>query len=499
MEPNNKQQLDTSPIGIFITDAQGDRSYVNKKWCDLTGLSANEANHRCWIQAVHPDDRIRCKQEWNRALGYLSYYQSKHRYVRKGKDIWVLTQAFPICDHENNFIGYLGTVYDLVGQHYLNTSETFDNSMAITQYAKNLTLQQRSLPTLESSFESFYVLDLDCKILFVHDSICGSLPNEVVGNDFIDIIGYDHGEIVKNLMNILISSGENQSCSIPFVRDNNEQVWYSLRMSAIKNENNIIGISVTATDISDSMLQQSTKYLKHSSWEKQAKMYMLEELVSMIKHEICQPLTVINNYNEGLISRLDKGKLSKQDQADAHVIIQGQVKRVRDILDGFSFECSSKKTSKEYVDIHMVIDKSIEIATIGRKNNYINIIKNYCDKEAIMFCDPLEMKHVFINVTQNAIEAMDNILVDSYALEITTRFVGKKIHITFRDFGSGVVFEDISRIFEPFVTTKHSGYGMGLAICKKIISNHNGYLVVENHPKKGAIIEMVLPSEEEVL
>ena len=112
-----QQLIDQSPVGIFYTDGYGDCSYVNRRWCEITGLTSAQANHEYWLKALHPDDRNHCHQEWDYAFHHKQNYQSEHRYVRKdGTIIWVLAQAYP----ENYDFGqgrrFIGTLIDITPQ-----------------------------------------------------------------------------------------------------------------------------------------------------------------------------------------------------------------------------------------------------------------------------------------------------------------------------------------------------------------------------------------------
>ncbi|HQG42195.1 MAG TPA: ATP-binding protein, partial [Spirochaetota bacterium] len=99
-----------------------------------------------------------------------------------------------------------------------------------------------------------------------------------------------------------------------------------------------------------------------------------------------------------------------------------------------------------------------------------------------------QMKQVMLNLLQNALDA-----TPPYGIvEVKTYSDDKKVYIEVSDTGSGIVEEDIYRIFEPFYTTKTTGVGLGLAIVKKIISDHNGDIKVINK-ERGAVFTISIP------
>lgn len=103
-----------SPVGIFRTDFQGNTTYVNETWTQIAGLSYAEAMGTGWIKAVHPDDREMLQMNWNNAYQNQSMSFADYRFVRPdGSIVWVIGQAVPERDADNNIVGYVGTITDI--------------------------------------------------------------------------------------------------------------------------------------------------------------------------------------------------------------------------------------------------------------------------------------------------------------------------------------------------------------------------------------------------
>jgi len=102
-----------SPVGIFRTNAEGRTTYVNPQWCELSGLSPEQALDDNWIHAVHPDDRQRVLESWYKDINTIEHSSSSYRFLRNdGRIIWVIGNAVPeILDGE--IIGYVGTITDI--------------------------------------------------------------------------------------------------------------------------------------------------------------------------------------------------------------------------------------------------------------------------------------------------------------------------------------------------------------------------------------------------
>ncbi|HEX7577126.1 MAG TPA: PAS domain S-box protein, partial [Verrucomicrobiae bacterium] len=104
----------TSPIGIFQTDAQGQTTYVNPRWCQITGLSATNALGDRWLGAVHPEDRGTLAQGWQTATQAQSTSKTDYRFVHPDGSIsWVMGQAVPEKDDAGRVVGYVGTITDI--------------------------------------------------------------------------------------------------------------------------------------------------------------------------------------------------------------------------------------------------------------------------------------------------------------------------------------------------------------------------------------------------
>ena len=103
-----------SPVGIFRTRDDGYTIYVNPKWCELSGLPADEALADGWLKAVHPDDKISIAEGWKKSTEKKSPSFTQYRFLRNdGSVVWVMGQAIPELDANQNVLGYVGTITDI--------------------------------------------------------------------------------------------------------------------------------------------------------------------------------------------------------------------------------------------------------------------------------------------------------------------------------------------------------------------------------------------------
>jgi PAS domain S-box-containing protein len=109
-----KNLTEISPVGIFHTDEKGITTYVNPKWCQISGLSFEEALGDGWLSAVHPDDKENLFEGWREATSLHKASFSDYRFLRPdGTIAWVMGQAIPEINSENQIVGYIGTITDI--------------------------------------------------------------------------------------------------------------------------------------------------------------------------------------------------------------------------------------------------------------------------------------------------------------------------------------------------------------------------------------------------
>lgn len=108
---------ETSPVGIYLTDKQGNCTYVNSKWSHMTGLSTEQASGSGWVGAIHPEDRELVSERWSQFIQG-DKFECNYRYMKSdGEVTHVAGQAIPLKDEENRVTGYFGTVQDVTQLH----------------------------------------------------------------------------------------------------------------------------------------------------------------------------------------------------------------------------------------------------------------------------------------------------------------------------------------------------------------------------------------------
>jgi two-component system, LuxR family, sensor kinase FixL len=228
-----------------------------------------------------------------------------------------------------------------------------------------------------------------------------------------------------------------------------------------------------------------------------ARLASLGEIVSMVAHEVNQPLSATGTYLEvarELLARDAEGDrirgLKAIDQASAQVRRAGDtVRRIR--------EFARKKTPDlANEDVNRMIEEANAIASVGSKAKNIRTTFDLSPERPQAHVDRIQIQQVVMNLVRNAIDALENSKIREVVLQSRLAPEGR-VEISVLDSGPGVSSDVAKQIFTPFVTSKKDGTGLGLAICRTIVEAHGGELWAESSPLGGAAFRFTLPLSSE--
>ena len=218
-------------------------------------------------------------------------------------------------------------------------------------------------------------------------------------------------------------------------------------------------------------------------------------LASSLAHELNQPLTALANYYETLRDLLssppDEATLAiireALEDAAAQTVRAGQVvRRLRDFV-------SHGEVERRTENLPRLVTEANALALVGSREHGIEVQVRLDPDADEVFADRIQIQQVLVNLIRNAIDAMVDAPVRSLTIR-TDSDLPDFMRISIEDSGSGISAAVAAQLFQPFVTSKKTGMGIGLSICRTIVEAHGGRIWFEPAPDSGTIFYFTLPT-----
>ncbi len=216
------------------------------------------------------------------------------------------------------------------------------------------------------------------------------------------------------------------------------------------------------------------------------------EMASTLAHELNQPLTAVASYLNGC-RRLLSGPDTVQslmlrdaiDRAAEQALRAGQIiRRLRQFV-------ARGETERHVEDLSKLIEEASALALVGARETSVEVHYDFDSRMKFVLADKIQIQQVILNLIRNAIEAMQE--TETRELRIATvECSGGMAEISVADTGPGIAPEIAAQLFQPFVTSKPNGMGVGLSISRTIIEAHGGHLWADPNPGGGTIFRMTL-------
>lgn len=272
----------------------------------------------------------------------------------------------------------------------------------------------------------------------------------------------------------LFKSKEHSSGVITFVRETGERlhVEYSTKKNVFSNLN----IS-SFKDITEKL--QIEEHLRKSDT-----LSVIGQLAAGIAHEIRNPMTALKGFIQLLEDTI------KEDHSMYFDVIKNELNRIDSIIN--EFLVLAKPQAMKYLekDIAQLMKETIELLKPQAVLHNIQFQLELENDIPFIYCEPNQLKKVFINIIKNAIEVMSS---GGFIRIAIRKDNGDQVLVSIQDEGEGIEPERLRRLGEPFFTTKEKGTGLGLMVSYKIINEHQGHIEVESERGKGTVFHIKLP------
>jgi two-component system, LuxR family, sensor kinase FixL len=236
-------------------------------------------------------------------------------------------------------------------------------------------------------------------------------------------------------------------------------------------------------------LQELQAELVHMS-----RLTAMGEMASALAHELNQPLSAIANYMKGSRRLLE----SPSDQTtglirDAMDKAADQALRAGEIIRRLRDFVARGESERRVEDVKKLVEEASALALVGAKDKGVRIRFAFAPRLDFVLADKVQIQQVLLNLIRNAIEAMENEPIRELVIG-TSPAQDRMAEIRVSDTGPGIAPEISAQLFQPFVTTKSHGMGVGLSISRTIIEAHGGSIVQRPNPGGGTVFSFTLPA-----
>ena len=475
---------ENAPVGIYISDNEGACSYVNQRWSQLTGLSAEDAYGDGWSQALHPDDRARMYAAWAEITRDGSNASMEYRFMHKdGTVIWVSGHAVARRDAAGQRIGYLGTITDITA---------IKEAEARIQHA-SLALEQQKFALDQHAIVA--ITDTRGAITYVNDKLCalsGYTRAELIGQNHRLLNSGHHPREFFLEMYGTITRGEVWHGEIRNRARNGKFFWVATTLVPLKGKDGrleqYIAIRADITGLKET--EQELKVARDHALDASR---LKSEFLATMSHEIRTPMNGIIGMTELLMD----SPLSDDQRQMGQIIgtsAESLLTIINDILDFSKIEAGKIRMTMADFDLRQLVDDTLAILALRAATKGLEL---ECDLDpalpAFLQGDAGRIRQVLMNLAGNAVKFTEK---GGVVVRLRTepaapgRFA---FRLEVQDTGIGITPDQQSRLFQPFTqadgstTRRFGGTGLGLAISRQLVELMGGIVGVESEPGRGSI------------
>jgi len=338
--------------------------------------------------------------------------------------------------------------------------------------------------------------------------LTGYSKDEIVGKHFTKLGTIRPRDLPKyiKLFSSIFRGKIPPSLEFVYLHKDGTQCYGEARLSFMKQSGKEVGVQAILRDITERknmeeklkrytdhlevLVEERTRELKESQDRliKSERLAAIGELATMVAHDLRNPLTSIRTAGYYVKNTCPyHAKPECKTAIEMLDIIEKETLFADNIINDLLDFAAKRPLQKKKQNINNLLETSVIVSNIPENIK----VKRKSAKKAIAIVDAKHFERVFLNLTKNAVQAMQN----GGKLTIKTSETKNHIEITFTDTGIGIPEENMSKIFTPLFTTKAKGIGMGLAICKRIVEQHGGTINVKSKVGKGTTVTIKLPKK----
>ena len=337
----------------------------------------------------------------------------------------------------------------------------------------------------EAATDAIYTVDRQGSFTSVNEATCqlaGRSREELLGRSPLPFVGPSDAARVSESFKVALA-GIARQFECRFVRPDDTIRFATVTNSPIRHGSEVIGVLGVARDVTDE--RRLTDQLIQ-----QEKLAAVGQLVSGVAHELNNPLASVMAFAQLLLTAPEDAQYDQQ----AIEAINQEAKRAAKIVSNLLTFARQHQPERTFTDLNRVIDDTLELRRYALRVAEVDIRTDLDPQLPVTWADPFQLQQVVLNLVTNAEQALSG-WDGTRAITVSTHWDRDVLQIRVCDSGPGVPAEHLSRIFNPFFTTKPvgEGTGLGLSISDGIVREHGGRIRAESRPGLGASFVIDLP------
>jgi len=487
-ETNFRRAMENSMLtGMRAMDLEGRITYVNAAFCGMVGFGEHELIGRLPPFPYWPHDRI---EENSRLLQLELAGRSPSggfevRVMRKdGTQFDARMYISPLVDPKGVQTGWMTSITNITEakrirdqlsashERFTTVLEGLDAAVSV------LSVQQRELLFVNRSYRLWFSADARGHALLAGGA-GADVPEPQAEADSDELAGLPSQELTE-------AGVDPREVYVESL-----QKWFDVRARYLQWTDGRLAQMLIATDITARLRAEEQAAQQADRAQVTSRLVTMGEMASSVAHELNQPLTAIANYMKGS-RRLLKASSPRLGEIDAAIgKAAEQALRAGEIIHRLRDFVARGETDREPESLPKLIEEASALALVGAKEHGVRVRFDLSPDADLVMVDKVQIQQVVLNLIRNAVEAMED--SPRRELEIRTDLTGDgQARVSVSDTGSGLQPDVVDQLFQPFVTTKRTGMGVGLSISRTIIEAHGGQIWAEANPEGGAVFRFTL-------
>jgi two-component system sensor kinase FixL len=445
-----------------------------------------QRHFRLWRPIVHKDD-IHILDRRMKSLLNNKNSVDEFRVIDADQNTrWIRVYGRPMYDHKQKRV----TRITVAAQ---DITETRDAQNALDQ--QRIRLRQ----ALDSMSDGFMLFDSDHRLVEYNKQVVGMFPlsgqSLLQGKSFREIISTSvlEGEILCG-DELPAQWIERRLASFPDSQSSHEAELIDGRwVRATDRRTTDGGVVSIRTDITDRKRAEEVRHRQEAELAQVLRRASMGEMASALAHELSQPLAVIVNYANGLLRRIDTETVSATDLENALRQIRDAAQRSKEIIKHVRDFVNLSRPIIQRESVSSIITEVNQLLHGSIKRNNIGMDISIPFDDIGILANRIEIEQVIFNLLKNSIDSLISSKTRKPQINIKAKLSGKTtVVILISDNGDGIDRDLADNIFNPYITTKESGLGMGLSISRTIIEGHGGRLTLARAGPPGACFRFTL-------